>query len=184
MRRPRRTCTSVGPRCLSPPSHGRPPTFTELRDHIAARLGRAAHYRQRLANVPFGVHDPVWVDDEEFDIDHHVLHAADARQLGDVASVAMSSQLERTRPLWEIWVAPRLADGRIGIAGKVHHCMVDGLAAVELAALLLDPIAEPPPPPRDRWRAAPAPRGSELLARGLADRVREELSSCGCRLGY
>ena len=160
---------------FDPPLHGPPPTFAQLRDHIAARVGRASRYRQRLAPVPFGVHDPVWVDDEDFDINHHVLHAAGARHLGDVASMAMSSQLERSRPLWEIWVAERLANGRIGVAGKVHHCMVDGLAAVELAGLLLDPTDDPPPERIDRWRPAPRPSGPELLAQGLADRVREEL---------
>ncbi len=159
---------------FDPPADGRRPSFAELRDHIASRLGRAARYRQRLATVPFGVHDPVWIDDEDFDIDHHVLHA-DGPDFGDVAATAMSSQLERCRPLWEMWVADRLPDGRIGIAGKAHHCMVDGLAAVELAALLLDPTADPPSPERDEWRPARGPSGAELLARGLADRVRDQL---------
>jgi diacylglycerol O-acyltransferase len=159
---------------FEPPAEGLPPSFAELREHVAARLGRAARYRQRLAPVPFGVHDPVWVDDDAFDIEHHVLRS-DAPSLAGLMEVAMSSQLERSRPLWELWVAERLADGRIGIAGKAHHCMVDGLAAVELAALMLDPGPEPPPPERDAWRPAPAPSPAALLVRARVDRVGAEL---------
>jgi WS/DGAT/MGAT family acyltransferase len=159
---------------FDPPAEGPAPSFDELRDHVAARLSRAPRYRQRLATVPFGAHDSVWVDDEAFDICHHVLHA-DGPDLRSVMDVAMSSQLERSRPLWELWIAPRLADGRIGIAGKAHHCMVDGLAAVELASLILDPMPDPPPLPDDGWRPAPAPGPPELLARGIVDRVRDEL---------
>ncbi len=159
---------------FDPPVDAPAPTFEELREHIAARMCRASRYRQRLAPVPFGVHDPVWVDDEDFDIDHHVLHA-DSPDFGAVADAAMSSSLERSRPLWEIWVADRLSDGRIGIVGKAHHCMVDGLAAVELAALLLDPTPQAPAAGGDSWRPARAPSAAELLAHGLADRVRGQL---------
>lgn len=165
----------VGWRALfEPPAAGSPPSFEELRDHVATRLGRAQRYRQRLAPVPFGVHDPVWVDDERFDIDHHVLRG-DARNLDDLADVALSSPLERSRPLWELWIAERLADGRIGVVGKAHHCLVDGLAAVELAALMLDPTPQPQPPEDDGWQPAPAPSAAALLARGLVDRVYDEL---------
>jgi diacylglycerol O-acyltransferase / wax synthase len=159
---------------FEPPAEGSPPGFDELRDHVGARVGRAPRYRQRIAPVPFGVHDPVWVDDEAFDIDHHVLRA-DAADLGALTEVAMSSQLERSRPLWELWVAERLADGRVGVAGKAHHCMVDGLAAVELAALMLDPMPRPAPPEPDRWRPSAAPSCAALLARGLLDRVGDQL---------
>ena len=69
----------------------------------------------------------------------------------------MSEPLDRDLPLWEIWVADRLANGRIGVVGKAHHCMVDGIAAVELASLLLDPTTEPPPNEPDGWEPKPAP---------------------------
>jgi diacylglycerol O-acyltransferase len=159
---------------FDPPADRRPSGFRELRDHIAARLHRAPRYRQRLAPVPFAVHHPVWVDDERFDIDHHVL-AVRAADLGDVVDVALSSQLERSRPLWELWVADRLADGRIGVVGKAHHCMVDGLAAVELASLMLDPEPDPQPPPPDEWSAERAPARLSLLARGVVERAQGEL---------
>jgi WS/DGAT/MGAT family acyltransferase len=154
------------------PPRGRRPTFTELRSHIAARLDRAPRYRQRLAEVPFGVHDPVWVDDPDFDVSNHVLPARGS-DIDTIVADVMSTPLERSRPMWECWIAPRLGDGRIGIVGKVHHCMVDGLAAVELAALLLDPELEAPRPRRKRWRPEPTPTGPELLASGVRDRAAE-----------
>jgi WS/DGAT/MGAT family acyltransferase len=159
---------------FDPPADGPRPSFEQLCDHVAARLPRAPRYRQRLAPVPFGVHDPVWVDDESFDIAHHVLRAPVA-DLHATVDIAMSAQMERTRPLWELWIADRLADGRIAVVGKAHHCMVDGLAAVELASLMLDPEPDPPLPPPDSWRPRPAPRQSALLARGLVERTREQI---------
>ncbi|HSD79185.1 MAG TPA: wax ester/triacylglycerol synthase domain-containing protein, partial [Solirubrobacteraceae bacterium] len=137
---------------FAPPA-GRRRRFADLRDHVAARMGRARRYRQRLAGVPLGLHDPVWVDDERFDVDRHV-HRSSCGDLGALADAVMSQPLPRDRPLWELWIADRLDDGRIGVVGKAHHAMVDGLAAVELAALLLDPVPDPPAPERDDWRPA------------------------------
>ena len=159
---------------FSPPGDGSAPTFAQLRDHVASRLSRAPRYRQRLAPVPLGINDPIWVDDDRFDPKRHIRHT-NASDIGRVVDRVMSTQLDRAYPLWQLWIADRLADGRIGIVGKVHHCMVDGIAAVELAALLLDPTREPPPPESDRWRPKPGPGSARLLAEGLRDRVIEEL---------
>ena len=128
---------------FDPPQDGPRPTFEQLRDHIGSRLHRAPRYRQRLAGVPLGFHDPVWADDERFDLSRHVLRAR-SHDIDQVVESAMSAPLERSRPLWEVWIADQLDDGRIGIVGKAHHCMVDGLAAVELASLLLDPTPDTP----------------------------------------
>src|SRR3712207_6052483 len=127
---------------FAPPAGQPRPTFAQLRDHIAGRLGRAPRYRQRLARVPPGVHQPARGDDPPFDPDRHILQATH-RDLGEVVDAVMSVPLERDRPLWEMWIAPDLEDGSIGLVGKAHHCMVDGVAAVELATLLLD--VEPDP---------------------------------------
>ena len=77
------------------------------------------------------------------------------------------------RPLWEVWIADGLDDGRVGLVGKVHHCMVDGLAAVELAALLLDPTPEPLEAEPDSWEARRTPDGISLLLGGVVERLRE-----------
>jgi diacylglycerol O-acyltransferase / wax synthase len=158
-----------------PRDGGRAPRFDELRDHIAGRLSRAPRFRQRIASVPFGLNAPIWVDDEGFDVDRHVL-PSDARRLRDLADASMSTQLRRDRPLWQICIADRLEDGRIGVVGKAHHCMVDGIAAVELGSLLLDPSPDPPPAEADRWRPRGAPSAVRRLIGGVIDLVRSEAS--------
>ena len=150
------------------------PTYEELREHIAGRMARAPRYRQRFAEVPLGAAAPVWVDDERFSIERHVHHAT-ASDLSEVVDEVMSRRLDRDRPMWELWIADNLADGRIGIVGKAHHAMVDGLAAVELATLLLDPTPEPPAPEPDAWSPATPPGPFELLARGVASRAGQAL---------
>ena len=158
------------------PEHGPRPGFGELFAHIAGRLGRAPRYRQRVAPDALGLHAPLWVDAEDFDPAEHIHHSA-AERLEDLADAVLSEPLRRDRPLWEFWIAPELADGRIGLVGKVHHCMVDGLAAVELGMLLLDFEPEPSAVEADEWLPAPAPHALELLARGAWDRTREPLGA-------
>jgi WS/DGAT/MGAT family acyltransferase len=158
-----------------PPADGPRPTFEELRDHVEARLWRAPRYRQRLAPVPLGLGVPRWTDDQDFDVRNHVLHCP-AHELAEVADMAMSVPLSRERPLWELWIADELSDGRIGVVGKAHHCLVDGIAAVELAAMLLDPEPDPPPPRPLPWRPAPPPGALDALAGGLRGLVRAELA--------
>jgi diacylglycerol O-acyltransferase / wax synthase len=160
---------------FEPPSDGGRPSFEELRQHIASRLQRAPRYRQVLRHVPFGVNAPVWVDDLDFDVSRHVV-ATESDRLTDVVEESMSKPLARHRPLWQVWIADRLDDGRIGVVGKAHHCMVDGIAAVELGTLLLDPDPIAPPPERDAWAPQPGPSASELVARGLADLARSQLN--------
>ena len=151
------------------------PRFTDLREHIAGRLQRAPRYRQRIKRVPLGFNSPIWVDDERFDVDRHVL-ASSASTFSELVDSCMSTQLRRDRPLWQICISDRLEDGRIGVVGKAHHCMVDGIAAVELGSLLLDPEATPPPHRSDAWRPTPAPGAARRLVGGVVDRVVEEAS--------
>jgi diacylglycerol O-acyltransferase / wax synthase len=160
---------------FSAPEGGRTPRFDELRDHIASRLSRAPRFRQRIASVPFGLNAPIWVDDQDFDINRHVLRS-NATTLREVADSCMSTQLRRDRPLWQICISDRLEDDRIGLVGKVHHCMVDGIAAVELGSLLLDPTPDPPPAASDRWSPKKAPGAAARLIGGVIDLVREEAS--------
>ncbi|MGH2950665.1 MAG: wax ester/triacylglycerol synthase domain-containing protein, partial [Solirubrobacterales bacterium] len=153
---------------LDPPEDGPPPSFEQLRDHIAGRLPRAPRYRQMLRGVPLGLNAPVWVDDPEFDLDRHVVRA-ESGHLGEIVDAVMSEPLPRDRPLWQMCLAPWLDDGRVALVGKAHHCMVDGIAAVQLGSMLLDPTPKPAAPVPDRWRPQPAPGRLELLARGAAD---------------
>ncbi len=158
-----------------PPEDGRAPSFGELRDHIASRLARAPRYRQRIARVPLGLNAPIWVDDELFDVNRHVV-ASSANTLAELVDSCMSKQLRRDRPLWQICVSDRLDDGRIGVVGKVHHCMVDGIAAVELGSLLLDPTPITPSEKSDGWRPRRTPGPTRRLLDGIVDRILEGAS--------
>jgi diacylglycerol O-acyltransferase / wax synthase len=153
------------------PPDGDRPSFGDLFDHIAGRLSRGRRFRQRLAHVPLGLNAPLWIDDQSFDPAQHIIQAT-AGTLGEVVDDCMSHQLDRRLPLWQFHIADRLDNGRIGVVGKAHHCMVDGIAAVELAALLLDPTPEPAPPSPDWWRPAPTPAAISRLAGGVIDQLR------------
>jgi len=157
------------------PEGHRAPRFEELRDHIASRLCRAPRYRQKIATVPLGLAAPIWVDDDGFDIDRHVLRSC-ATRFDDLVDSCMSTQLRRDRPLWQICISDRLENGRLGVAGKAHHCMVDGIAAVELASLLLDPTPHPPRVKPDGWSPSKAPGAAWRLLAAIRDRVAEEAS--------
>ena len=159
---------------FDPPPTGPRPTFADLRAHIQSRLARAPRLRQRLLEVPFGLNAPVWADDERFDIDRHVLHVK-TKDLDALVDAAMSVPLERDRPLWELWISERLSDGRMAVVGKVHHCLADGLAAVELGSALLDFTPDPPPMDQDGWRPEPQPSAMKRIADGLVDHARSDL---------
>jgi WS/DGAT/MGAT family acyltransferase len=157
---------------FDPPESGPRPGFDELFAHIAGRLGRAPRYRQRLADVPLALHDPVWVDDDRFEASAHLL-PADGVELSTLVDLVLSSPLERRRPLWEITIADDLPGGRLALVGKMHHCMVDGTAVVELGNLLLDArpdgwIDERAEP---AWSAAPVPSAAGRFARAAVERA-------------
>ena len=97
------------------------------------------------------------------------------RDLGELVDDVMSEQLGRDRPLWELWIADDLPDGRVGVIGKAHHAMVDGIAAVELASLLVDPTPEAAASEPDGWLPARTPDGVTLLVDAIADRAGDAL---------
>ena len=115
--------------------------FARLIRHIEAALPAVPRFRQRLSTIPlFG--RPVWVDDEHFNLRYHVRHTAvprpgDARQVKRLAGRILSQPLNRTRPLWEMWLIEGLDGGRFALAIKAHHCMVDGIAGADLLAALM-----------------------------------------------
>jgi WS/DGAT/MGAT family acyltransferase len=170
---------------FAPRSDGRPVTVAALRSSIDGRLRHAPRFRQRLAFPPAAIAEPVWVDDAHFDIGDHVLALAEPGEtitrarFDELADRALSQQLARGRPLWRVLLAPHLDDGTIGLVMQVHHAMVDGKSAVELALLLLDISADQPLPAPEDWRAAPAPSPTRLALEALADRGGESLRFAG-----
>ena len=160
------------------PEEGPRPRFAELFDHLAGRLAHAPHWRRKLAPVPLGITEPAWVDDPDFDPAEHILHARGG-DLDAIVDEIFSTPLARDRPLWEMWIADELPD-RLAIIGKAHHCMVDGIAIVELGKLILD--TEPDATltkGSDPFRRVegfagaeePAPSRLGLFARAVADRA-------------
>jgi WS/DGAT/MGAT family acyltransferase len=159
---------------FEPPEDRPAPTFADCRDHIAARLSRVPRFRQLLSPPPLGLGPSIWVDDPEFEVTRHVTRSR-ARGLTGALDWFLSKPLHRDRPLWEVCVADQLADGRLAVIGKAHHCMVDGIAAVEIATLLVDPEPDPPPPGPDSWTPRPAPGGARRIAGAVADAARRPL---------
>lgn len=148
-----------------------------LAKRIAARLHLAPRFRQRLAQSPVG--EPAWVDDPGFRLERHVKEIDAApptrAQLDLVAGRFLSTQLDRSRPLWEIAVVPRLADdNRAAIIGKVHHSMVDGIAAVELGMLLFDLAPDAALPDRVDWQPERAAGPLQLAAGSVVDGAIEQ----------
>jgi diacylglycerol O-acyltransferase / wax synthase len=129
---------------------GPPPAYDELIAYMASKLPSMPRYRQRVRFVPFDLGRPVWVDDPHFRLEHHVRHTALPRP-GDEAALTtlmgrlMSQELDRAHPLWEWWIVDGLEHDHWALISKVHHCMVDGIAGVDLLEALLD--AEPVPQP-------------------------------------
>ncbi|HHC08542.1 MAG TPA: wax ester/triacylglycerol synthase family O-acyltransferase [Actinobacteria bacterium] len=154
--------------------------FDRLRRHIAARLHLIPRYRQRLAWVPVEQY-PVWVDDDHFNLDYHVRHIAlphpgGDEQLKQLAGRIMSQQLDRDKPLWEITIVEGLEGDRFALVSKTHHCMIDGIAGVDLMALLLSPTPEDEPQEAPAWQPRPAPNGTELFVKETSRRVSRLLS--------
>ena len=138
---------------------------------------RAPRYRQKLGPVPFNLNAPEWIDDESFTIERHLYWAPGP--LPGLVDEVMSMPLRRDRPLWEMWICQEPEDNRFALIGKAHHCMVDGLAAVELGSLLLDLTPEAQEPPADPWSPEPEPGGERLLVRGVRDLLAAEAACCG-----
>jgi len=139
-----------------------------IRNYVGAKLHLIPRYRQRLAFIPVEDH-PVWVDDHHFNIMYHVRHTAlpqpgDERQLKRLAARIMEQPLDRSKPLWEMWVVEGLEDpDRFALIQKVHHCMIDGMASVELMNVLLKQDPTPDFEPGPRWIPRPLPTPSELF---------------------
>jgi diacylglycerol O-acyltransferase / wax synthase len=167
------------------PPDGPAPSFEAIRDHIAGRLHRAPRYRQRLAEVPLGLDDPVWVDDAAFEIGLHVRRSSHA-DFGTLVDEVMSTPLDHDRALWELWIADALEDGRIGVVGKAHHCLVDGLAAVELMALLLDatPLPEPGGDDLRGWLPRSLPGAMTLVGDAIANQLDKTRALARLPLGW
>jgi WS/DGAT/MGAT family acyltransferase len=141
---------------------------------VAGKLGLVPRYRQKVRFIPLGLGRPVWVDDPHFNLSYHLRHSAlpppgSDEQLRRTAARIFAQRLDRTKPLWEIWMLEGLAESRWALLSKVHHCMVDGVSATDLMAVMFggdDAQAE-----ADPWLPAPEPSGPELVLRTITHRT-------------
>ncbi|MBJ7331994.1 MAG: wax ester/triacylglycerol synthase family O-acyltransferase [Solirubrobacteraceae bacterium] len=165
---------------------GPPPEIGALREHIRGRLRVVPRYRQRPAEPPAGLGAPRWVDDPNFNLDYHVRHAAlpapgDSGKLQRMVARLFSQSLDRTKPLWELYVVEGLhaADGgrdRWALISKTHLALVDGTDGIDLLTVMFDiesATATGRVPAHDRWQPRPLPTTAQLAAAALEDRARD-----------
>jgi diacylglycerol O-acyltransferase / wax synthase len=157
---------------------GEPPAYDDLVEALESRLHLVPRYRQRLADVPFDQGRPVWVDDPHFNIRYHLRHTGlpapgGEEQLKNLAGRLFSQQLDRGKPLWEIWLVDRLEGYRFALIGKTHHALVDGVSGVDITTVLFDTAPDPAPvgPPEQPWAPKPPPSRAQLLAEALVERA-------------
>jgi WS/DGAT/MGAT family acyltransferase len=148
----------------------------EVQAAVAARLPLVPRYRQKVRFVPLALGRPTWVDDQHFNLEYHVRRTAlpapgGDQELRNLVGRVMSQQLDRAKPLWEMWVAEGLDDGRWAMISKVHHCMVDGVLGTELMSVVLSTERDSITPAPDRWRPDRDPSGAALIAHALAERA-------------
>ena len=165
---------------------GRGVDVRRIRSHIGSRLAVIPRYRQRLHASPIDG-QPVWVDDDRFDLRAHVRHVrlpapSDDHAMRELCGRIASLPLDRTKPLWETWVIDGIEDGCFALVSKIHHCMVDGIAGADLLAALLSPRPDETTSRTSRWTPRPAPPSSALLrdrARWQASAARTALRAVG-----
>src|SRR5437879_2923659 len=164
-------------------------SFARVGEVLGERLHLLPPFRRRLVEVPGGLHHPLWVEDPDFDLAHHLQRAEIAapggpRELGELISDVASRQLDRRHPLWELWVVEGIEHGHIGFVAKIHHAAADGVAAAAMLANILEDEAEPGPvvQPSRHWQPEPIPSASERLVDALRDLLRNLASLPGlCR---
>lgn len=152
--------------------------FKVLKKLFAERMHLLPSFRRRVVEVPFGLAQPVWVEDPEFDLDHHLRRAAvpspgSLHELAEFVSDYASRPLERSKPLWEAALVEGLEGGRVAVVTKLHHAMMDGGAGMELLGVLFNvkPGEEEIPPSTERWNPEPLPSAATLLAWAVLEQI-------------
>jgi diacylglycerol O-acyltransferase len=154
---------------------GPPPAYEDFLSHVDSRLHLVPRFRHKLAFPPIETGRPFWIDDPHFHLAYHVRHSAlpspgSEEQLRNIAGRVFSQALDRSKPLWELWLVQGLERNRFALVTKTRHALVDGVAGVDIATVLFDlkPVPEPIEPDRE-WVPKPSPSPAELAARGAAE---------------
>lgn len=160
-----------------PPDVDRP-TLQALRERVSARLPEVGWCRWRLRNAPLGLTEPRWVEDRDFDVAAHVVALSGADEpvshdaFAALRDAVLSQPLDRSRPLWQIFLVPRLEDGRVGMIGKIHHALVDGIAALQVVGLVSDAASHGAPAWRPTGQHGPVGWVLDELAQTAGDGLR------------
>ena len=169
---------------------GPPPEMEDFLEQIRRRLHLVPRYRHKLAHTALDSGRPVWVDDPTFNLEYHVRHTAlpspgSWEQLQDLTARIFSQALDRSRPLWEMWLIEGLEDDRVALISKTHHSLIDGIAGVDLATVLFDLSPDPPPLRHSGrpWKPNPEPDTTELVAAGLRGAVRAGVEMAEAAVG-
>jgi diacylglycerol O-acyltransferase / wax synthase len=156
---------------------GEAPAYDEFVAHLERRLALVPRYRQKLAFPPLVQSRPVWVDDPHFNAGYHVRHTALPGPAGEpelrrLAGRLFAQRLDRSKPLWELWLVDRVGDDRFAMISKTHHALVDGISGVDIATVLFDLDPDPPEQPEpEPWVPRPEPTQAALLADALVERA-------------
>jgi WS/DGAT/MGAT family acyltransferase len=156
---------------------GPTPGYDELCDHIESRLHLVPRFRQKLRMVPYGQGRPKWVDDPQFNLRYHIRHTAlpspgTEEQLLTLAARVFSQRLDRSKPLWEMWLVDKLDGGRFALVTKSHHALVDGVSGVDITNVLFDTAPAPESvPSAEPWSPKPEPTDAQMLAEALIERA-------------
>jgi WS/DGAT/MGAT family acyltransferase len=156
---------------------GPQPSFADVVAMVDAKLDLVPRYRQVVKFVPFDIGRPVWADDPHFALEYHLRHTAlpapgSETELRKLVGRVMSQRLDRSKPLWEIWVVEGLEEGRWAMLAKTHHAMVDGVAGTDLLAVIMDLSPDTARPGVSAWTPRPSPSGGQMLANAALNVVR------------
>jgi WS/DGAT/MGAT family acyltransferase len=150
------------------------PTFVQLRERVEDRIRAVPRLRQRVVPVPLGLGRPVWIDDDQFDLEFHLRHTGlpTRANMGDFRNLVgrlLSQRLDRGKPLWELWMVSGLPNKRWALLSKAHYSIVDGVSGADPLSLIIDQSKEGGT--ADSWSPRPRPSDGRLLinaAAGLA----------------
>src|SRR5918998_1128338 len=169
---------------------GPPPEMEDFLDSLRGRLHLVPRYRQRLAFPPLDTGRPLWVDDTDFNLEYHVRHTAlpspgSREQMRNLVARIFSQQLDRSKPLWELWIVEGLGDGDWVLISKTHHAMIDGIAGVDIGTIMFDltPVPREVEHPDRAWQPHREPAAVDLVAAGARGAVRTGLELAERALG-
>jgi len=151
--------------------------FDRILQFTSDQLHKMPRFRQKIAWIP-GFGQPAWVDDSNFNLLYHMRHTSlptpgDMRRLKRMAGRIQSQQLDRGKPLWELWFVEGVEGNRFAVISKIHHCMTDGISGRDALNMLMGPDPDYVPSPPGRWIPRPAPTGTEMFF----DEARRALSA-------